>query len=104
MKTIDKAAKEYLYNTDTNSYLECFKSGVEFAQRWIPVEEELPEVIDFSKGFIENDDLLILKCSKYDSLEFGVLRELNGKKYWEVPDVGSFKISEITHWRAVEFK
>ena len=49
MKTIDEASIEYV---KSNFLLEtiwaqetqdAFKKGVEFAQRWIPVEEYLPE-------------------------------------------------------------
>lgn len=49
MKTIEEAAKEtYSYNVDEFTWIsdekrEAFITGVEFAQRWIPVEEELPE-------------------------------------------------------------
>lgn len=112
MRTIEEAAKESaskVYNTMMlkefrpiyeAGFLDCAK----FIQRWIPVEEELPEVTPFSNGTIDNKDLLILKCIKYDSYEFGVLRELKGKKYWEIPDVGSFKIDEISHWRQIELK
>lgn len=39
MKTIEEAAKEYeLYSI--NNLRGAFKAGAEFAQRWIPVEEE----------------------------------------------------------------
>ena len=46
MKTIDEAAKELkcpiidLHNMI--GFRAAFKKGVEFAQRWIPIEEELP--------------------------------------------------------------
>ena len=58
MKTIEEAANEFalcaLMDYDAEKELndevdveefsnECFKAGVEFAQRWISVEEELPE-------------------------------------------------------------
>ena len=48
MKTVEEAAKRYA-NTKSSSdvfiesHIKDFKAGVEFAQRWIPVEEELPE-------------------------------------------------------------
>ena len=48
MKTIEQAAWEFAEeNTDSESYVggtySGFKAGVEFAQRWIPVEDEIPE-------------------------------------------------------------
>jgi len=54
MLTIKEAAKDFAENYATglapymtlshNSLNESFKAGVEFAQRWIPVDEELPPV------------------------------------------------------------
>ena len=49
MKTIEEAAKEYAkdkYRYIPDMIFQCenhFEAGVEFAQRWIPVEEDLPE-------------------------------------------------------------
>jgi len=50
MKTIEEAAKEYAQvKKDEDGYVGCitclmvgFTDGVEFAQQWIPVENELP--------------------------------------------------------------
>ena len=48
MKTVQSEAEEICIYVDdscdakTVAY-ESFLSGVEFAQRWIPIEEELPE-------------------------------------------------------------
>lgn len=58
MKTIEAAAEEYalefvrkreiddmyISQSDLLSTKEDFKAGIEFAQRWIPIEEELPEL------------------------------------------------------------
>ena len=44
MLTIEQALDEAYKNAGSNAYFgNGFKKGVEFAQRWIPVEEELPE-------------------------------------------------------------
>ena len=49
MKTIDEAAKEYRMSkiddpfTMPEAHIEAFKAGVEFAQKWIDVNDELPE-------------------------------------------------------------
>ena len=53
MKTIEEAAIEcaniYLqgyrdsYPADENDFVDVFEAGIEFAQRWIHVEEEIPE-------------------------------------------------------------
>ena len=48
MKTIEEAAKDF-NDSHVNGHhpqkwvSDIFKAGVEFAQRWIPVEEYLPE-------------------------------------------------------------
>ena len=40
MKTIEEAAKEYRHKTNTSEcLLDGFKAGVEFAERWIPMNE-----------------------------------------------------------------
>jgi len=53
MKTIEEAAIEcanmYVegyrdsYPANEGDFIDVFEAGIEFAQRWIPVEEELPE-------------------------------------------------------------
>jgi len=49
MKTVENAALEYGYsnllssNDNKRRKILAFKKGLEFAQRWIPIEEELPE-------------------------------------------------------------
>lgn len=45
MKTIEEAANESYLKAGHNAYfVNGFKAGVEFAQRWIPIDEELPPV------------------------------------------------------------
>ena len=47
MKTIEEAAIDYALSREDNDYTieteMAFEAGVEFAQRWIHVEEYLPE-------------------------------------------------------------
>lgn len=107
MKTIEEAAKEYErihYYVDEK---EAFRAGAEFAQRWIPVEEELPE-----------DSDSITQTEKYTYTENAVLvRTVNGKytvskrskfkgnenSKWEW--IGSSAFSDsVTHWRPIEIK
>lgn len=58
MKTIEAASKDHSNNTWKESFVgewdsnelktfceHDFKKGVEFAQRWIPVEESMPEIL-----------------------------------------------------------
>ena len=48
---------------------EAFKSGVEFAQKWIPIEEELPEVdkIEFSDVVLTKNLPSNIKLEFYDA-------------------------------------
>ena len=93
MKTIEEAANEFatryapvLWEEQCRSY---FKAGVEFAQRWIPVEEELPEPVTFV-----------------------IVKKSNGRKLGMFFDVDkqfmfgeeSNQTSQITHWRPIELK
>ena len=53
MITINEAAKSHEYNKEKNSIssiinkstISSFKAGVEFAQKWISIKEELPEML-----------------------------------------------------------
>lgn len=107
MKTKQQAAEEYDNSISFEGKIkrEAFESGIEFAESWIDVNEELPEVLPFNDSMIiENDDLLLLKYKPYGSLEFGVLRRTNHCTYWEIPDVGNCVIEEVTHWRPINRK
>lgn len=62
-----------------------FKTGASFAQHWIPVEEEMPELIDVYTLFKRNNSIYgfcvnELQCSIKEWIE----------------------INHITHWRPIE--
>ena len=85
MKKIEEVAKEF----SEKSVWACpisFKAGVEFAQRWISVEEELPETIDDEKIFLR-EPILIRNID-------GALQVLN-----TFSNIGTY-----THWRPIELK
>lgn len=92
MKTVEEAAKEYVRKKrgfatefELKHDSEIFKSGVEFAQRWIPVEEELPP--------------LSQKVLCKDSTVFDVyLFESNTDRDIKI------EVCEVTHWRPIEIK
>ena len=74
MKTIEEECRSAYISSERSDYFRNgFYSGVEFAQRWIPVEEELPELnervqvtvsVSGTKGnpeketFVDHDELL----------------------------------------------
>ena len=101
METIDEGATGYKNQTwaesvvcewDSNELKQfCesdFKAGVEFAQRWIPVEEELPTP----------NQWLIVK--KHNGLKLGMYYDAE-KRFMSG---SSDQTRQVTHWRPIEFK
>lgn len=90
MKTIsDKAIELYpLRNIGGVAEFQqsAFKKGAEFAQRWIPVEEELPE---------QGEEVLVKDFG--DCITVGYC----SYNFWNV-DTDSVDYSNITHWRPIE--
>jgi len=98
MKTVDEAAREYAekhtlkVGADRTKREFAFKAGVAFAQRWVSVDEELPE----------DQDLVLVKTTRggYSTAY------LHGKEsgfiiYGEDAYVD---FGEVTHWRAIELE
>jgi hypothetical protein len=100
MKTIEEAAREYSlaeYDNGTqlsNEFDYGFKKGVEFAQRWIPVDsdEKPEEEFGFYKPVLVLDEKYGL-CSSaaYKNGEF-------------IPDNPVINPDDITHWRPIELR
>ena len=76
MKTIEEQAKEYglkVYQVWDSSVIatraeDGFKAGAKAAQRWIPIEEELPE--DSTDVLVKNDVNKIMSMSLFIDKEF----------------------------------
>ena len=99
MKTIKEAAKECMYyindrceELQLGHLSESFEKGVEFTQRWIPVEEELPETNEF-----EESKICLIK-NKY-AIDIG--RYYSNYKRWFF---STRNIFEVTHWRYIDIK
>ena len=105
MKTIEEAAIEcaniYLqgyrdsYPADENDFIDVFESGVEFAQRWISIEEELPEI----------GEKVITKMTKDKRTSYGIATRI--REEWEINAHWidhTFSSMNITHWRPIELK
>ena len=106
MKTIDEAAKDFSENIRENSLSGNnagkeqykagrkigFKAGVDFAQHWIPVEEELPETNEF-----EESKICLIK-NTYGNVD--VARYYSNTKSWY------FNSSDfvVAYWRPIELK
>ena len=107
MKTINDAAIEcaniYLqgyrdsYPADENDFIDVFESGVEFAQRWIPIEEELPEVGEIV--LVKTKINKVTTCEMYIPKDY--LGNILGEKKW----AASYNFKQaITHWRPINLK
>ena len=100
MKTIEEAAWKFAEeNTDPESYVGCtysgFKAGVEFAQRWIGVDEELPEI----------GENVITKMTKDKRASYGIATRI--REEWEINAHWidhTFSNMTITHWRRIDLK
>ena len=97
MKKIKEASHEYFRAAQLgfeNPGSEAgFKAGVEFAQRWISVEDELPEKR-------EREYQIIAKTDNIDSAMHGIIFTK-----W-IKDESSLKSIKnyFTHWRPIELK
>ena len=106
MKTIEKFADDYSKSAMTDYESEIEINGecnieqliknavintVEFAQRWIPIEEELPE--------IEEIEYVVL--TKFIS-PYGVIHY--GSKYIKTEEDIDLIKRHFTHWRPIELK
>ena len=109
METIEDAALEYAIQRQVDAeelkyigrYQQSFKAGVEFAQRWISVEEELPPI----------GEMVITKMEKrhgdtWVQNYYSTATRLENKGGWQ--DVNwvdhSISFGHITHWRPIELK
>ena len=104
MKTIEQASQEYAKSLnlkghdsfDFETYAkQDFKAGVEFAQRWISVEEEMPEkqghyLVLAPKSFPKNCRVVVAE-----------FYEDNKMFYSESSD---YAIHDVTHWRPIELE
>ena len=102
MKTIEEAAKDF-NDSHVNGHhpqklvSDIFKAGVDFAQRWIPVEEELPEVGEIV--LVRTKINKVTTCEMYIPKDY--LDNILGEKEW----AASYNFKQaITHWRPINFK
>lgn len=96
MKTIEEALNIAYDECKSNAYFgNGFKRGVEFAQRWIPVEEELPKI----------GEKVITKMTKDKRTSYGIATRI--REEWEINAHWidhTFSNMNITHWRPIELK
>jgi hypothetical protein len=68
---------------------------------WQFCKDILPEEKHTKKGYWGNEDLLLIKWDKHDSLELAVLTRTNGALIWEIPDHGNAEMSEVSQWMRI---
>ena len=107
METIKEGAEiyyqsnEYQKSNSLNRFYNIFKAGVEFAQRWISVEDELPE---------EGVSVLIKNDFGYfgiNVLENGIWRMCTVEKIAGLLNLKEYELENFakpTHWRPIELK
>ena len=97
MKTIGKAANDYSNNTDYDCAIEiekAFLAGAKFAQRFISVNDELPEDVE-TEG--RTHIPCIVTNGNTKTIAFRRLSPLTKKWNWNV-------MMEVTHWRPIDIK
>ncbi len=113
MKTIEEQAVEFeekegfrIWNEAnheggkpcTHLCVESYRQGAIDSQRWIPVEEELPENDSngFSKFVLTKSKYVDIKIERYDfeSKCFNAIRH----------DILTNGDGQVTHWRPIELK
>ena len=103
MKTIEEAALSHAIRREVDAeelkyvgkYQESFKAGAEFAQRWISVDEVLPEI----------GEKVITKMTKDKRTSYGIATII--REEWEINSHWidhTFSNMTITHWRPIELK
>ena len=110
MKTIEKAATHFSEDIRENSLSGNnagkeqykvgrkigFKAGVEFAQRWIPIEEELPE-----QFYEDGETKQVLLKHPNGFISTGIYD--HSVKGW-YNDITNRGFMNATHWRPIELK
>ena len=81
--------------------IKSFKGGVEFAQRWISVEDELPK--EGVSVLTKND----FGCIGIEILENGIWRMCTVEKIAGLLNLKEYELEKFaspTHWRPIELK
>ena len=115
MKTIEQASVEYSktqYGYDPTMRFQCethFEAGVEFATKWISVDEKPDTPKRDEEGISYSDDLL-LKVKGFDNGSFyfltGYYVKANDDEFFDIyPEVSDVVNQEdITHYRYIDLK
>ena len=102
MKTINEELLESYKKAGENAYFgNGFKAGIELAQRWISIEEELPDCNVFNKVLVKllKTDYRYGRKDKYESID---LASVNCYSQFIINLMNNEDAKLITHWRPIE--
>lgn len=107
MKTIEQASMDHIENT-MGQFLykdQSFKAGVEFAQQWISVEDELPEAhIPYRNDCIVSD-YVIAKTIDGNWFKLRLIKWTSkGRLFSNWVNSEDYTYFTVTHWRPIELK
>lgn len=117
MKTIDDAAKSQSYkyihdnieyshpNFVANERFDSFCLGVEFAQRWIPIDEELPQTYKSDIYNINISDFVLIKTDNGNLYKARLYNKIiESSIFNDFYSIDNFIFSNVTHWRPIELE
>ena len=118
MRTIEDFARKYsgmsedkFHNRSLtytpNDMYDAIVSTFEFAQRWIPVEEELPEITDrceLDDNKLRYSKYVFVKVKGYEYPLPAFYVKFDDDEFFEFMGLDGILQNDITHWRYVELK
>lgn len=109
MKTIDESAKEYANSFVDNDYTieteAAVKHGVQLAQRWISVKEELPIAYETGNWDGKRSDFVLAKNIYGNWFKARTYQGfMDGHNFCDFVDDTDIVISNIVYWRPIELK
>jgi hypothetical protein len=106
MKTIKDFAETYSKSrVEKITAYTSFMDGVEFAQRWIPVEEELPILTEYGEWDGHRSDFVIAK-NKYGEWHKARIYAgfMDGFEFCNWCDERDLELTGVVSWRPIECK
>ena len=106
MQTLEKASLEYankyvsgcrdIYPANQGEFIDAFEAGVEFAQRFYPIERDQYAKIDLNQKdeLIKNMPIIVMYLNEYGEESYDIFSEYTSML--EIPD--------HTHWRPINIK
>ena len=102
MKTIEEELSESYKKAGENAcYGNGFKAGIELAQRWIAIEEELPDSNIYDNVLVKllKTDYRYGRNEKYESI---YIASVNCYSQFIINLMNNEEAKLITHWRPIE--